>query len=913
MGQRHAGRGANHPGDADGQQAGSVQVPVTDRMLHGAGAKHKESDHSTQGDRPAAGRGDGHGTHHGVTVAGQVRDIEAATADADHGRNSADQRPEQVPAAWPGCAFGNLSCAGQQHAQSDQAGDDGEYPGQPRPGQQQGQPGTGQGTDRDRRCQPSHTGPVDAAATIMKPDRAGRSHEHGAQRSGHGHGYGNVHGRALGEQDPGQGRDDDQAAADAKQSGQDTGKQSGQQEKNQGEQHLSSTVKRRMMKQHVGVHGYMMASVGRVARSLAGFLAACMVAAGVLAAEPDMPDREAERERFRAAWSDAARGNQAAVLQAIIDLRDYPLTPFLEFELLRQRIDQVPEVVAEQFLARHRDWSFAGALEASWLRSLARRGEYEALARHGRASTIAEVRCHLARADLAAGRTEGLAATVESLWLVGQSQHRACDPVFSWWRRQGHLTPDLAWQRFHLALRAGESNMARYLRRYLDSDRRYWADRWLAMQAQRYPTLREARRWPDHEQARLIVETGLVGLARSDWQRADGAWRLLRGHFDWPEDQLGRITREIALYQAVALDEGALAAIDALDPAHIDQQVLEWRTRAALAGGHWEAVLESIQAMPLVEQARPRWRYWRGRALAELNRPEALVAYASLAAEANYYGFLAATRLGQDLTVCSEELSANGAVQRRLMRDAEFERALELWHVGLNHHARRTWISLARRLSQEELRQAALLAASHQWYDRAIHALGNAGAMQAYPWRFPMIEKGQVIAASQRWDVDPALIYGLMRAESAMQPDALSPAGARGLLQLMPTTAEAVARRNGLAFNGQASLMAPEINIPLGVAHLAELQSRYDNRWIHVAAAYNAGISALARWLDSRPLADPDIWLETLPFFETRDYVPRVLAFATLYEWQLQRPPRVLAENLLPGLVPEGQGFSCTP
>ena len=664
---------------------------------------------------------------------------------------------------------------------------------------------------------------------------------------------------------------------------------------------------------HGEVRGYMMASVGRLGRLMTLVLGFVLAVAGQAAAEPAMPDREAERERFRAAWADAGRGNQAAVLQAIIDLQGYPLTPFLEFELLRQRIDQVPEVVIEQFLARHRDWSFAGALEGAWLRSLARRGEYEALVRHGRASNIAEVRCHLARADLAAGHTDQLPALVESLWLVGQSQHRACDPVFAWWRRQGHLTPELAWQRFHLALRAGESSLARYLRRYLDSDRRHWADLWLSMQAQPYATLRESRRWQDHEQSRLIVETGLIRLARSDWERADGAWRLVRGHFTWPADQSGRIQREIALFQAVALDPGALAAIDALTPDSIDQQVLEWRTRAALAGGQWEDVLGSIQAMSLTEQARPRWLYWRGRALAELNRPEALLAFASLAGEANYYGFLAATRLGQDLTVCNEELPADGNVQRRLMRDAEFERALELWQVGLNGHARRTWVSVTRRLSQAELKQAALLAASQQWHDRAIHALGNAGAMRAYPWRFPLVEKGQVTAASQRWDVDPALVYGLMRAESAMQPDALSPAGARGLLQLMPTTAAAVARRNGLRYNGQSDLMEPAINIPLGVAHLAELQSRYDDAWIHVAAAYNAGISALGRWLDSRPLTEPDIWLETLPFFETRDYVPRVLAFATLYEWQLQRPPRVLRENLLPGHAHPGQGFTCTP
>jgi soluble lytic murein transglycosylase len=634
----------------------------------------------------------------------------------------------------------------------------------------------------------------------------------------------------------------------------------------------------------------------------------------MLSLTPTVPlesDRDAERQTFRQGWHAASRGDQAGTLAAIQALPDYPLTPYLEFELLRQRVDRVPEEVMELFLARYRDWSFSASLEASWLRSLGRRGDYAALVRHGAQSTDAEVRCHLGRADLAAGRTDGLAERAEALWLVGRSQSTVCDPLFSWWRRTGNLKPDVAWTRFHLALNAGEQGLARYLRRYLDADRNHWADLWLNMQSQPHQTLRQARQWNDHEQARLIMLTGLKRLARSEWERAADAWGPLEKRFDWPQEDRHEIEREIGLYRAVALDKGAVAAIDALPEPAISQQLREWRTRAAMAHGQWDDVLSSIQAMDLAAQAEARWRYWRGRALAERQRPEALVAFATLAAEANYYGFLAASRLDQDLTICSEEIEADAEVQRRLMRDAEFERALELNKVGLDGHARRTWFNISRRLSHAELRQAALLAAGEGWHDRAISALANSGSMQAYPWRFPMVEKGQVTSASDRWQVDPALVYGLMRAESAMQADALSPAGARGLLQLMPGTASAVARRNSLAYNGIGDLMNPLINIPLGVAHLAELQERYDGQWIHVAAAYNAGAGAVTRWLDSRPFTDPDIWLETLPFFETRDYVPRVLAFATIYEWQLQRPPGVLRGNILPGTLMNGQGFSC--
>lgn len=636
-------------------------------------------------------------------------------------------------------------------------------------------------------------------------------------------------------------------------------------------------------------------------------------------AAPAMPetavvsdDHEQQREIFRQGWAAARRGDQAGIMRAKAALHDYPLTPYLEFEILRQRLDSVPPVVMEQFLARYRDWSFAGSLETAWLRSLGRQRQWDDVLLHAAGSSDLEVRCHLARARVERQQHAGLEADIQTLWLAGHSLPEACDQAFAWWRRQGNPANDIAWQRFRLAIDGGEVDLARYLRRYLDRDQRYLADLWLSMRTRPHVTLRQARQWQDHAALRTLIGAGIRQLARSDWERAWQHWNSLEPRFAWNESERAPIARELALFRAVALDEQAVAVIDALPDAARDQQLLEWRARAAMARDDWPAVLESIHAMSVAEQARPRWRYWRGRALAAMNRPDALIAFASLSAEANYYGFLSAARLGQDFSLCNENLATEVAVQNRLLRDAEFERAMELFHVGLYSHGRWTWARVSRRLSRSELEQAALMAARAGWHDRSIAALNSAGNRQAYSWRFPMAEKGKVMALSDHYQVPPALVYGLMRAESAMQNDALSPAGARGLLQLMPTTAEAVAGRNGLAFNGRADLMEPAVNIPLGIAHLAELQKRYQGDWVRVAAAYNAGINAVARWLDTRPHSEPDVWMETMPFFETRDYVPRVLAFATIYEWQLGQSASVLARHAL-GREGENATFACPP
>ena len=617
-----------------------------------------------------------------------------------------------------------------------------------------------------------------------------------------------------------------------------------------------------------------------------------------------------ERAIFIEAWKQAGQGNDDALRRAIDRIPDYVLTPYLRFELKRQNLDDQQGPEMERFLATYRNWSFADSLERQWLRALAGDGNAEALLRYGTGADDAEIRCRIELERLERDQTEGLESRARTLWLSPVSQPRACDPLFRWWKRQGNPDADTAWQRFGMAVEAGEYGLSRYLRRYLHPDDRMLADGWLDIAIRTASELSSTVDWPDQERARRLVAWGLHRLASSDWERADRLQERLAARFSFSADEIGPALRRIALFRAVDLDPGAIAAIDALPPPHIDQQMLEWRLRAALANDQWDEALASIERMPAEQQIRERWRYWRARALAQLGRPEAGLVYATLPSESDYYGFLAALRSGQPLTLCSRELDADGEAQRRLLRDAEFERAIELYRAGLVWHARWTYNRVSRRLSANEQRQAALLAAGLGWHDRAIVSLGRSGAMDAYPWRFPVVERERVNAHAGQHGVAPALVMGLMRAESAMQADARSPAGARGLLQLMDPTARSVARRHGITYRGASDLYDPSRNIALGVAHLGELQRRFNNDWTLVAAAYNAGISRAAQWQRERPDLERDIWIETLPYFETRDYIPRVLAFATIYEWQLGASPSVLADNLLER-PPAGTAFAC--
>src|SRR5690606_16303475 len=150
------------------------------------------------------------------------------------------------------------------------------------------------------------------------------------------------------------------------------------------------------------------------------------------------------------------------------------------------------------------------------------------------------------------------------------------------------------------------------------------------------------------------------------------------------------------------------------------------------------------------------------------------------------------------------------------------------------------------------------------------------------------------------------------RAESTFNPRARSPANARGLMQVLPSTGAAVARRLGLPWGGAESLYDPATNITLGTAYLREKEQMYGKPYVAIAA-YNAGPTPTSRWLSQRGDMDPDIWIETISYRETREYVARILAFSVLYDWRMFGTARPVSERMLGAAAGNGKRkrFEC--
>jgi len=598
-----------------------------------------------------------------------------------------------------------------------------------------------------------------------------------------------------------------------------------------------------------------------------------------------------QREQFSRAWHAATRGQRDIFRKSMPGLTDYVLYPYLQYEDMRFRRATVSAAEMSTFLDSHEDWAFTAGLRKAWLRTLGENARWDSVLSYAQGSSDTEIQCYLAQARIERGQTDGLLPVAQGLWAVGKSQPDPCDPVFSWLRKQHGITNGLAWERIRLAMEAREPRLTLYLARYVAEVDRVWVERWQKQDRTGYRRLDQASNWHDQERSRVITSYGLRRLARSDADRAWQVFESLDGHFSWSNDVRGGILREIALWSAVEGAAGTSGRMRAVPEEFRDGKLLEWWVRFDLSLENWADVILTVASMPPDLQDDARWRYWDARARLASGDPDyGHELLSELALEASYYGFLSADLLDQPYTICPREPLVEQAEVDTLRRQPGFQRALELRSAGIRNWSRSEWKMAARTLDREGLRLAAAIATQENWPDMAIFALGNSGDIRWYDWRFPLGYGAVVESHARNKNLDPSWVLGLMRSESAMAEDALSSAGARGLMQLTPDTARQLAKRHNIGYSGREQLMQAEDNIRFGTAYLRDLLDRYGENPVLAAGAYNAGPRAVDRWLKPPLVADPAIWVETLPYFETRDYIPRVLAFTTIYNWRLQQP-----------------------
>lgn len=617
-------------------------------------------------------------------------------------------------------------------------------------------------------------------------------------------------------------------------------------------------------------------------------------------ADPAASDLGVQRTQFDEALRAAKRGDVATVERHRSALADYPLWPYAEYYLLGNRFDHAEPGAVRAFTERWPDLPVNERLRRDWLRALAQRGRWRLFLQEWHAPNDTTLRCHWVTAHIRTGGADDDAVRDQAtaLWLVGRSQPDACDPVFAWLAAEALLTPALVQQRMELALAAQQYSLAAWLARRLDDSDRDFVQRWRAMQQSPARAL-AARTLPaDSERERKLLVAGLERLARIEPAQARAHLARLDAHYRFGDTDRARILRTAGVIAAQRHAPEAAAWLTELDRGD-DFVIDEWRARAALRHRDWPAAQSAIDAMPEPLKAQDAWRYWAARAAeAQGEKDAAREAYEQLSRSNGYHAWLAADRLDRPYRIQGQLTPADDARMDALSARAPFRRAREFLALGMLPEARAEWAQALVGLDTDDLVQAALLADRWQWHSQAIATLGRAGQLSDLAMRYPVLFQRQIAANAREHGVDPALVYSLVRSESLFVPDARSGAGALGLMQLMPGTGREVARRIGMQLPDNAALLDPDTNVRLGSAYLGSVLDRFGQHEVLATAAYNAGPHRVQRWLPRDSALPADIWVETIPFQETRGYVRQVMSGAAIFDWRLGNEVRPLSERM---------------
>ena len=578
--------------------------------------------------------------------------------------------------------------------------------------------------------------------------------------------------------------------------------------------------------------------------------------------------------------------NDAKNYQAISKgLKNYPLYPYLQYQWLAKHLDDSQAI--QQYLLNHPHSRYTRLLKNQWLKHLAKNKDWERLIRHYRSSSRADLQCAYYWAKYQFGYKKMALSAARKLWVAGKSQPAICNPLFKQLQASRFFTRDLLWQRFQAALKNRRVSLAKYVKRLMGKNDARVADLWLKVHQQPEKIIKSKNWHKGYKQAGLMFAHAIDRIARKNSRKAADIWFEQSKNCVIPGSLRRQIERRLALGLAFRGEDDAWDRLSRLK--YKDLAVKEWMIRTALRQMDWKRVSQALSYLTDKEKDKINWRYWRARALDQQGKKQlAQKLYQSLAKDRSFYGFLAANHLQKSIHIGDKPLGVSQQAIENLKKRPEFQLIAELIAINRPQEAKRQWWYEIRRLKKADIMTAAKLAEQWQWNQVAIFTIARAKYWDDVGLRFPIKYAETIQQNARENNLDPAIVLGLIRRESAFDEKARSPVGARGLMQIMPKTGRQIARSLKEKWRSEVVLFNPEVNVRFGSFYYKQLLERFNGHYALAAAAYNAGPHRVIKWLPELPMS-ADIWIETIPFKETRAYVGAVLTYALIYQQRMKR------------------------
>jgi soluble lytic murein transglycosylase len=577
------------------------------------------------------------------------------------------------------------------------------------------------------------------------------------------------------------------------------------------------------------------------------------------------------------------------------------LERYVRYWQIKSRLDDVAPETVEAFLATFPDGPLAERLRVDWLKALGKRGDWTRFAALYSATTSedVEVACYAVQYRYQRDGLTALAAA-KPLFFTGVTTPDACEPLFAALIARGDLSTADRRERMRLASAAGNTRLVRTIAIDLPEKERIPEREFAAIERDPVRVLAKGHfAWKTASGRELALYT-LERAARKDAGDAHDAWVKWRSHVADADRRYGNA--RVAYHAARQLHPLANEWFHDIGNTPLNADQRAWRIRAALRAGAWTDVKAAIDALPADEQQDAAWQYWRARALAAQNaNDEARMIYTALASNVTYYGLLAAEALGGQATLAPVVANVAPADDAKLAAFAarpEIKRAIKLAQLDLRQESVREWNFAIRGFDDDALNIAAEYGRRVGLYDRAINTAERTTSRHDFSLRYLTPFRTEFSTASHEQGVDEELLYGIARQESRFVSDIVSSAGAIGLMQLMPGTARWVAKQLAVRDYSPSQIANVDVNTQFGAFYFKYWQERLGRLPALAAAAYNAGPSRAQAWRPASGSLEGAVWVETIPFNETRDYVKRVLANTMLYTHALGRPYVTLTQRL---------------
>ncbi|MFA0440248.1 lytic murein transglycosylase [Vibrio sp. 10N.286.49.C2] len=614
----------------------------------------------------------------------------------------------------------------------------------------------------------------------------------------------------------------------------------------------------------------------------------CLVSVGSVQAQEDAKLKK-QRAIYDKAQSLIDRKDISGYQSLRPQIADYPLTPYIDNRVFSLELSDKSVAQVNQFMADNQALPFSSRVRAPYLDRLAQRKQWDELLAFQTTYPKGErYQCLYHYAQLKTGNREEAFKGAGELWKSGKSVSDACDPLFSEWAKAGFRTDERLIERMTYAYQSRNGSLIKYLNKQLKTNQGQAQGKQVGtlFSSPQQVTSFIGSTFPEPYKSELI-ESAFKKLARSDSDQAYSIWPTLSAN----EKISNEIKQSMADYLAMRLinTESSSEAKwrDGVLANSSNDINIERRARLAIQQSDWTGLLDWIGKLSQAKRDSSRWQYWIARVeIKSGNQQQGEERLQRLVGERNFYSAAAATYLEHSIVYPISRVTIDTAVLEPY--EDSLVRIKELVVRDKIAAAKSEWRYLLSRVSKDEKTMLAAYAGQQGWHHFTVVATISAKMWDNMSLRFPIAHRWWFDFYAKELGLDSVMMMALARQESAMDVEARSPVGARGVMQIMPATAKYTAKKYKISYSSSKELYNVGKNIEIGSHYLNGLLGDYDNNRIFAFAAYNAGPNRVKRWRQrSDEQLDVFAFIETIPFKETRGYVQNILMFQTYYRDRL--------------------------